>query len=83
MFYFILWVVFLLAVVLAVPITSFLEKRKISKPLEDDRETGSNDEWTDEAEGQEEGLGSDDQFGGDAEVVETFDEEFASFEELK
>ncbi|TWU45535.1 hypothetical protein Q31b_07090 [Novipirellula aureliae] len=84
MFYFILWVVFLLTAVLAVPVVSFLEKRALAKPQADDSAATTNDEWTDEENGApEEGFGSDDPFGGDVEVVEPLNEELASFEEIK
>ena len=83
MFYFILWAVFLLAVVLAVPITAWWEKRKLAVPASEQPET---DEPVEEAAAE---PGLDDEFSDDplagqevtsevpgGEDFSAFDEEF-------
>ncbi|TWT79927.1 hypothetical protein CA13_13380 [Planctomycetes bacterium CA13] len=59
MFYFILWVLFLFAVILAVPVVSFMEKRAARGPVVDEnvaedgqaeeKEFGENEGFTDDA----------------------------------
>ena len=80
MMYFILWVVFLLAVILSVPVVSFLEKRKrqaARRPV---------DEELDElADAESEAVEAEDGDAGFAEVDEVSSEgdEFAEFEEIR
>ncbi len=84
MMYFFIWVVFLLAVVLAVPITALLEKRKYraEHPAEFSAEEESFDEQIDPAGDQlveAEGEVAEVAEFGDVEVGD----DFAAFDEIK
>lgn len=80
MMYFIFWVLFLLAVILAVPVVSFLEKRKRQAALGPD-DAESEEVAGEEEEAAEEALGE----AEFAAVDETPSEgdEFAEFEEIR
>lgn len=68
MLYFIPWVVFLLFMILLVPITMVLDKRKSGVHMSDEDEAYADDEFAEEGGeefGEEEPIADDGGFGGD------------------
>ncbi len=91
MIYFILWVVFLLAVILAVPIVSLMGNRKPREPKAAADPEAMPEEAEEQAFGENEGFAgdevvaevpADDGFGG-GEPAMGGDDAFEGFEELK
>jgi hypothetical protein len=88
MLYFIPWAVFFLVVISAVPIASFLEKRKYPKPKSEPKSVGDDDGSGESAESDEPAADADEAFGtpADGEVAEVqFDapggDDFSAFDD--
>tara|TARA_R110002049_G_scaffold27321_2_gene94014 strand:- start:87128 stop:87397 length:270 start_codon:yes stop_codon:yes gene_type:complete len=86
MLYFILWVIFLLFVVLAIPVTSMLEKRKYRSGVADQNAGDSGEEFGDEEPIEEQPAADDDMGMGDdmgefADSTPAAGDDFSAFED--
>lgn len=92
MLYFIAWVLFLLVVALAIPVASFLEKRKYAaanpQPAVEEDQVAFDEEAPVESDDSGDGFGEDPaaDFGGDeavefGEVEATGGDDFSAFDE--
>lgn len=96
MIYFFLWVAFLLTVLLAVPIASYLEKRKYraaNSSLMTEQAGESGEEWSEEASGEADPMGDGDPLSsadsGASQVEEAVEfgevdggDDFAAFDDI-